>query len=331
MSEFEKILDQERPIERLKTFLRKGTLPHALLFTGNDGVGKQTCALAVAMACNCLNPEGQTDPCGRCASCVKIKSGAHIDIIRVKRDGQSIKIDQIRDLGKTLILKPYQAKTRVVIISGVRDMTPPAGATLLKMLEEPSGNDIFILTTPRASELLPTILSRCHRIRFNPISSSSLAGLIIKHKGISVEQAEKIVAMANGSFSRAVLLCETGWIKKRDWIINEISALDFRPMGLVLAFAEKLSRNSGSIGESFEIILSFLRDLIIGKHDPSKLINKDMAGSILKLSETVSTDDVMRKIGLIGVAQNKINKNANVRLVLEELFINFRWRAVKKR
>ena len=136
MSEFEKILDQERPIERLKTFLRKGTLPHALLFTGNDGVGKQTCALAVAMACNCLNPVSETDPCGRCASCVKIQSNTHPDVIRIKRTGQIIKIKQIRRLGKSLILKPYQGKTRVVIISGAQDMNPESSAALLKMLDQ---------------------------------------------------------------------------------------------------------------------------------------------------------------------------------------------------
>jgi len=329
VSGFEKILDQKRPIERLKTFLRKGTLPHAFLFAGTDGVGKQTCALALAMACNCLSPVSETDPCGRCASCVKIQSNAHPDIIRIKRAGQLIKVDQIRRLGKSLILKPHQGKKRVVIISGAQDMNPGAGATLLKMLEEPGANDMFILTTISASDLLPTIVSRCHRIRFNPISSSSLAGLIINHKGISPEHAEKIAVMANGSFTRAVSLCETGWIKRREWIITEISSLDFRPMGLVMAFAEKLSRNSESIGESFEIILSFLRDVMIGKHDPSKIINKDMAGPIIKLSEISATDDIMRKIRLIGVAQNKINKNANVRLALEELFIHFRWRAGK--
>ncbi|MCP4630816.1 MAG: hypothetical protein GY850_46010, partial [bacterium] len=182
MPGFESIIDQDRPIRILTTFLQKGTIPHALLFTGIEGVGKERAAIAMAMACNCADNDAAsdserhgtsvsghsntirpiiTDPCGICKSCRIIASDNHPDIIRLKPSGPTIKIDQIRSTVQTLAMKPYEARWRLVIISDAQTMNPAAGNALLKVLEEPPGRTILILVAAHTTDLLPTIVSRC--------------------------------------------------------------------------------------------------------------------------------------------------------------------------
>ena len=146
MSGFDLIINQERHIRILTTLLKNRTLPHALLFTGMAGVGKQATALALAMACNCrgetsgfIADDGfEQDPagpalqsCGVSKSCRKIAANNHPDIIQVQPRGPFIKIEQIRQVLQTLAKKPYEAKTRVVIILEAHCMNASASNALL--------------------------------------------------------------------------------------------------------------------------------------------------------------------------------------------------------
>ena len=142
MPGFGSIIDQKQPIQILTTLIKKGTIPHALLFTGIEGVGKLAAAMTFAMACNCTTQlynqkksEDISGPCDQCRSCKKIRSGNHPDIIHIKPSGHYIKIAQIRSLCQTLAMKPYEARLRVVIISDSQAMNPQAGNALLKFCQ----------------------------------------------------------------------------------------------------------------------------------------------------------------------------------------------------
>ncbi|MGD8520597.1 MAG: DNA polymerase III subunit delta', partial [Desulfobacterales bacterium] len=224
MPGFESIIDQERPIRILAALLHHGALPHALLFTGIEGLGREAVAIALAMACNCLqknsgektdvqNTRGEgghrkydsissVEACGTCKACRKIESGNHPDIIHIKPAGPIIKIAQVRALIHALAMKPYEASTRVVIIRDAQTMNPAAGNALLKILEEPPERTILILIATQTMDLLPTIVSRCQHIRFKPISAINLENMLINEHGLNREDAVAISAMANGSFSR---------------------------------------------------------------------------------------------------------------------------------
>ncbi|VEN74272.1 DNA polymerase III subunit delta [Candidatus Desulfarcum epimagneticum] len=323
---FKTILDQERPIAFLKAFLARGTLPHALLFTGMDGVGKRTCAQALAMSQNCLKDPGEREafePCGECPSCHKILSGVHPDVILVKRDGRFIKVGRIRVLGRSLSFKPLEAKRRFVLIPRAPDMNPEAGAALLKTLEEPSEKDVFILTAQSPSQLPPTLTSRCRHVRFNPVGLGAIAGLLTQKKGASPEKAEKIALMAEGSVGKAFHLSETDWIKRRDWLIHEAFSRDDRPLEISMALAERLSRRPDAVEECLGILMSISRDMMVAAHDPDKIVNRDMADLILKRAETVREDEALLNIEKIGEARKKINQNVNLRLALEEFWMDF--------
>lgn len=332
---FDSILDQQRPIRVLKSYLRKGTLPHALLFTGIEGVGKKTTALALAMACNCMHikdadglAEGnnttaalaessESDPCLQCRVCKKIASANHPDIIQVEPSGRLIRIDQIRRLCHVLSMKPYEAKQRVVILSDAQLMTPEAGNALLKVLEEPPNRTTLVLTAIQKSDLLPTVSSRCQHILFNPISMESLESLLVDKQGLGRTDARIVAAMATGSISKAMTMAQTNWIVRRNWLLRELAALASRSTGSLLAFAEKLSKNKELIEDSLEIMKSWFRDLAVYPHQPEKLINRDLAETVRKTSELITPESILMKVDAIHSAQKAIRSNGNLRLTLE--------------
>ena len=327
MPGFESIIDQDRPVRILTTFLQNGTIPHALLFTGIEGVGKESAATAFAMACNCAgeipNPSRQetSSPCGICKPCRKIEAGNHPDIIRVKPSGPFIKIDQIRSLCQTLAMKPYEAKRRVVIITNAQAMNPAASNALLKMLEEPPVSTILILVATHTSDLLPTIVSRCQQLRFKPISSKYLESVLVQKHGLDAGDAMIITTMAGGSLSRALRMHRTHWINRRNWLIKEMDALSTGSVNRLLAFGEQLSKNKDVVQDSLEVMKSWLRDLVVGQLNPERVINQDLAQKIQQTSQKMSIAALLDKIDMIQATQNAIHTGTNLRLALEAMVL----------
>ena len=344
---FDSITDQKRPVRILAAFLQKRNIPHALLFTGIEGVGKKDAATAFAMACNCTGEKHRrpdqvidnsnrkqdlpavVNPCGYCRSCRKIESGNHPDIIQIKPSGAFIKIDQIRGFCDTLAMKPYEARVRVVIISDAHAMNPSASNALLKMLEEPPDSSILILTACQISDLLPTIVSRCQHIRFNPVSVKSIETRLIENQGLAPDKASIIAAMANGSISRAFAMNNSSWINRRNWLINAVGpnqsdqpgALFSMSSGMLMAFAEMLNKNKDFLFDSLEIMKSWLRDLVIYNFHPEKIINKDLIEKIQYASQKIDIKSLLLKIDAIQAAQKDIQSNANLRLTLETMMM----------
>lgn len=341
---FEWLINQEQPIRILTTLLRNGTLPHALLFTGTEGVGKQATAVALAMACNCrkklpdskadhrlgqdpVNSSGKFDlttmgACGVCKSCRKIAAGNHPDIIRIKAIGPFIKIDQIRSLLQTLAMKPYEAITRVAIVSEAQAMNAAASNALLKILEEPPSSSMLVLTANQKSDLLPTIVSRCQVVRFNPIPPEKIASWLKDNLGQDEQTADIIAAMANGSFSRAQMMVEDNWLQRRKWVIDEMDHLCLQPISRLFSLAEKLSREKEALAQSLEIIKMWFRDLIINRYDTNKIINRDVADKIENASRINNLSDLLSKFDAVQKMQNRLATNTNLRLAMEDLFIS---------
>lgn len=343
MHGFESILDQKQPIRILTTFIHKRAIPHALLFTGIEGAGKRTTAMVFAMACNCIGsatgtnelnadiaPQGS--PCGCCRTCRRIESKNHPDVLSVKPIRAVIRIAQIRSLCQTLALKPYEARTRVVIISEAQTMTHEAGNALLKILEEPPARTVLILTATQATDLLPTVVSRCLHIRFQPVSRKSLETFLTKSYGISDEKAVIVASMANGSLSKALLMIKPAnmqyRINQRKWLIQDSgldapASLSSKPISSWLAFSERLSKNKKNLTDFLEVMKTWLRDLAICKFSPKLIINKDLTRKIESASQQIDLESVISKIQAIEVAEKDIRANANIRLSLDVMFLKF--------
>jgi DNA polymerase-3 subunit delta' len=306
-------------------------------------VGKQAAALALAMACNCqrelpefnaadrsgqdpVNSSGEynritMDACGVCKSCRKIAAGHHPDIIRIQPIGPIIKIDQIRALLKTLAMKPYEATIRVAILSDAQAMNAAASNALLKILEEPPSRSMLVLTANQKSDLLPTIVSRCQHVGFNPIPKERIASWLKKKHGLEQQAADILAAMANGSFSRAQMMVKEDWLQRRKWVIEEMARLSLQPIASLLALAEKLSKEKEALAQSLEIINVWFRDLIINQYDAGKIINRDVAEKIENASQKNNLPDLLSKVDAVQKTQNRIAANTNLRLTMESLLI----------
>ena len=189
---FESIIGQERPIRFLTQILQKRSIPHAMLFTGVDGIGKQTTARALGMALNCLNPVG-VSACGECPPCQKVISGTHPDMITVKPEGAFIKIDQVRAVSRQLRFAPLEGNWRVVIINDAQALNLEASNAILKILEEPPKGTVIILTATQTTDLLPTIVSRCQQVAFRPIPYEKVAEVLVSYGDLTDKRQQHLL------------------------------------------------------------------------------------------------------------------------------------------
>ena len=347
MGGFESILSQEGPVRILTRLLEKEKIPHAFLFTGIDGVGKRMTAMTFAMALNCTGAENTSDtrpgglekdspsinagtgserPCGVCRSCRKIQAGSHPDILIVEPDGAMIKIQQIRNLIQTLALKPYEAGVRTAIIGQSHTMNPAAGNALLKILEEPPYRTILILTAPQTRDMLPTIVSRCRQIRFNPLSQQHIQFLLEKNQQMDGVKARIAATMAGGSYSNAVIKCRDNWVNHRHWLLagggfDRPDMLNRMTPQVLLAFSEKLAGNKDLALASLGVIALWLRDLMVWRYKPDSVINKDLKDRIREAARTRTVSQLAGMLDAVIQARRDIRANMNVRLSLDMMML----------
>lgn len=186
------ISGHEKQKEALRTMLREGRLPHALLFTGPDGIGKRMLGRVLATAILCDAEDG---PCGYCESCRAMQLGSHPDYLEIapEQNGKSaaqIRIEAIRSMQTQVSRYPVLAKQRAVLIDDADRMNEAAQNSLLKTLEEPEGPVTFILVTSARSALLDTILSRCMPVAFGMLSPQEMRSVLLRHDVPEAEAAE---------------------------------------------------------------------------------------------------------------------------------------------
>lgn len=339
---FDALIDQEKPARFLKNILKKGNVPQALLFTGIDGIGKCSGAKTIAMVLNCVDRHQSVsesfngtdsdigghlifEPCGTCRSCKKILAGTHPDIITLSPTGSFIKIDHIRTLRDAIAKKPFEARVRVVMIIQAHCLNLEAGNALLKMLEEPPAGTMFILTAQGLAGLLPTIVSRCHIIRFNPVSPQRIALWLSEKYSVPLEQGIVIGTIARGSLLKSLAMIDDSetyenWMAVRNWLIDEIESMHSKPIVSLLWFAEKLAERKGDVLDMLDTMTFWLRDLVIFKYCPDKIVNQDVKDRVQMASAGYSIPSLLDMITSIQATRHRISRsNVNIRLALETL------------
>src|SRR4030042_1563823 len=185
---FSRIVGQERAVQLLKQAITREKMPHAYLFVGVPGVGRTTTALALAQALNCEAPENH-EGCGRCKPCRQLLGGNFPDVELVEPDGQSIKIEQVRELERRFAYKPVAGRYRVTVVRPAEAMTEEASNAVLKTLEEPPAGNVLILNGTEPSNLLPTIVSRCQKVVFRRIPPPAIEQWLVAKKSGPREKA----------------------------------------------------------------------------------------------------------------------------------------------
>ncbi|MEJ2157475.1 MAG: DNA polymerase III subunit delta' [Desulfobacteraceae bacterium] len=324
---FDTIIGQKLPIRLLQTLLRNGTLPHALIFSGITGIGKRTTAKIVAMALNCTVGTDKTSPCGNCPSCRKISSNGHPDLLLIEPQRQQLRIDQIRNLLRTLSMKPYQAKHRVVIIADAQAMNKEASNALLKMLEEPPADTILILTVRETSDLLPTIVSRCRHLHFNPLPQEEIISLLSDAGEIDTLFIQTAAALSGGSLAKAMQLATKAWRDQRNWLVaaaglGEPPRQERRPIESALAFAAQLAQKKDQIAELLEVLKTWIRDLSVWPYHPSSVINGDYNEVLATVRSGLQDRELLDMWRAVEKAQKDIAAKANLRLTLDVMALS---------
>lgn len=201
-----RLVGQDGVVHALRESVTAGSVGHAMLFAGPEGVGRRPAALALAASLNC--PDGG---CGDCAVCRKVLRGAHPDVHLIVPEGQFILIGQIKGDGSNRGVigeahrSAIEGKTKVFIIEDAERMNLASANALLKVLEEPPAGVLFILMTGRPEDLPETIVSRCRRLDFSLLPEEAIRTVLEDHHGIDPERAAW-AARIGGNLARALRL-----------------------------------------------------------------------------------------------------------------------------
>lgn len=245
-------------LRRLTEAARSGQLVHALLFTGPRGTGKKSMAEILTRAVLCTG--GGVEPCDVCPACKKCLAGQHPDVHVLEPDGRSIKIEQMRALLESMSLTSYEGGRKVALIRGADSMTEAAQNALLKTLEEPTGAALFILIAETPEALLPTIVSRCLRVRFHAVEIGDCAS-VLERRGIEAGRARELAAFARGSVGRALEIdADRDYTALRERVTGALEML--RAEGDVPAAAARLGDVKGREADVLEIMELWGRDLM---------------------------------------------------------------------
>ncbi|ENY72080.1 DNA polymerase III subunit delta' [Aeromonas diversa CDC 2478-85] len=221
---------------------RGGRLGHAWLLLGDEGLGKEQLADALAQRHLCQQLVDD-HPCGHCHACQLLAKGHHPDLGRVGREGKSIGVDPVRALCQRLGESPQLGRGKVVIIEQAERMTEAAANALLKTLEEPAGNSLILLLASQSSRLLPTILSRCNK-HLCPIPAESLTLRWLEEQGVHATPSQ--VRICQGAPLRVKAYLEEGGDDERRSLLEQLCRLSRHPAelpGLATRIANDLERH----------------------------------------------------------------------------------------
>ncbi|TFG37529.1 MAG: DNA polymerase III subunit delta', partial [Syntrophobacterales bacterium] len=274
---FSDIYGQERQKAVLKSSMERGRVSHAYLFHGMKGVGKKTTAGIFAKALNCK--EEGFDSCDHCTSCVKMDHGNHPDVIIIEPEGFFIKIEAVRGLQGQIKFRPFEGKKRVFIIADAERMNGPAANALLKTLEEPRPSNILILISSRPHELPRTIVSRCQKLRFNPLGRDVISAFLRDRLSMDEETARLIASSSGGSIGRALEMQEESYLTFKNEVIEKISDSGASKDPLkFLSFVDYLGDDRKKVLERLDIVKSWYRDVLVYKEttDVESLVHRDI-------------------------------------------------------
>lgn len=368
---FRNIQGQTNALQILQMAMENNRIAQAYLFHGVDGVGKFTTALYFGMALNCLS-KSEFRPCGVCTSCRKFLAFDHPDLIyifptpnlKLSLDGEiqnpegrreyeayirnkietpwedyffssssEIRKESISWLIKRLDISSYEANYRICIIEDADQLNIQTANAFLKTLEEPPDSTVIILITNNLSRLLPTIVSRCQTVYFQPVTPRVIESILVERFNASPEQARTASHIADGSVKRAIHLIqgESSELRDRAFEIFKMASAD-RDLDYFRSLQNPPVRlKAESAIELIRYLCLFASDLNLAENAPEQLVNIDKRDFLLQTRERLGpiddaalTDIILNFLRQMEDYIRKIQGNVNLQLVMINLYLQLR-------
>ncbi len=332
---FTDIIAQDHIIDHFRKVIETDHLSHAYIFAGQDGIGKAFFAKELSKVLFCKEVNG--DSCGLCRNCVRIERNNHPDIkwIDIEEKAKFIKIENIRELQHSVQLCPVESDHKIFIIREADRMNEEASNCLLKTLEEPSPDTIFILISNSLTHVKETIKSRCQIVRFHPIPTRVIKDQLIKNSTADSNKIEWISRFCRGSLGNAFELLEDNYYEKNHDIVSRISGLGTGNLVLAeeiidihLSSDDSLEEKRQGLGRILNCILQFYRDLLIVKirdnHGSRRnglpLFNADREEVLQDCVNNLTRDQIIKIIDEILLSIKYMDYNLNINLLTENVF-----------
>ncbi len=343
MPDFDQTQFQTNAFLELKNIIQTENIPNALLFSGSQNIRKKEAAFFLAKGINCLNSKDSA--CNNCKSCRKIEAKSHPDILTIdlEKDKKIISISQIRKMGLSIASKPNEAKFRMVLILNADTINPQAQNALLKMLEEPPEKTFFVLIAQEINSFLPTIISRCRKIRFKPLSPKLIEQNLINDFNINSQMAYIAARTSESDLKKAMVYLNLNsdkttenidWIQKRKFLIETLADLILadtnKCMSKGLMLSQKITLDMDMLDDTIAIMKTFFRDLMIFKYNQEQIVNLDFFDTLKNINLIIKSFFFPQWLEDLFETQKKIASNSSPRLALDSFFLKIARQAVTK-
>jgi len=337
---FDEVISQSHITDTLKNAIEMDRIAHAYLFTGSRGVGKTSMARIFAKALNCTSyDKPTTSPCNKCLNCKDITNGSSVDVIEI--DGASnTGVEDVRALQREIMYAPQNSRYKIYIIDEVHMLSKNAFNALLKTLEEPPENIIFIFATTEPHKILSTIISRCQRFDFRRIPIKDIVNKlknIANSENIEVDDDSLflIAKKADGSMRDALSLMDQlisfqeNRIDKKNILhifgiihievyTQIIQAIVNKDAKKILEVFYNTIQQGNDIQEFIQGLMEYIRNLLLIKLEiyPEE-IHKDNRPTLKKLSKKFTENDLLFIISLLSDVKEHVKRNTNPVLYTE--------------
>ncbi|MBN1684033.1 MAG: DNA polymerase III subunit delta' [Gammaproteobacteria bacterium] len=301
-------------------------LPHALLFSGVEGIGKRQFADQLIQSVLCENPNEQGIACSVCKHCRLIQATSHPDlkIVEPEEKGKAIKIDQIRELTHFVNQTPQLGAYKFILITKAEQMNESAANAFLKTLEEPAGQSIIILITNRLMSLLATIRSRCQIVSF-PIPETKMALTWLAQQNIQQQNLELLLCLAQGAPLRVLEFIEQDELSFRNSLFEQFAGLTKENSDFI-AIADKWAKLN--LNQILMYLMSWTSDMIKLKEGSglAHIVHQDMVASLKQISEPYHVKNLFAFWEALKKAYQMIHEqlNPNSQLLIENLLIQWK-------
>jgi DNA polymerase-3 subunit delta' len=310
-------------------------MAHAYLFTGPEGVGKKLFAVELAKALLCeQRPENKLEACDRCSACLQVEARSHPDFFLASRpeSSQAMPIEVVRELARSLALKPARAGGKIAILDDADDLDDPitsnaAANAFLKTLEEPPPRSTLILIGTSPERQLLTILSRCQVVRFQPLSADLLADLIRQQEWCDPKSVERLTRLSGGSLTQAEALADPALWEFRRTLLAGFAENPPNSVALGktwMAFVEEAGKDSAPKRRRASLVLKLLVELL---HDalalslggsPRSADAEDLP-ALQKLAERCGPEKLLAALERCLEGDRHIDRRVHLELTLEAL------------